>query len=226
VEFAIRDAKIFKAYAENILRVPEDNIIFRANATAMEMHRALSQINTIAKINEGKAEIFVMYAGHGFPDEKTKEPYLIPVDVSGSDLQFAIKLSDLYAKLTEHPTKRITVFLDACFSGGGREQGLIAARGVKVMPKENALKGNLVVFSATSGDQSALPWKDKNHGMFTYHLLQKLKETEGEISYGELSEYLRTTVGTRSVIINQKEQNPQTNVSNDVIDSWSSWRFK
>ena len=226
VEFAVRDAEIFKLYALNVLRVPEDNIVFRTNATAMEMHRALSQINAIAKIKEGMAEIFVMYAGHGFPDEKTQEPYLIPVDVSGADLQFAIKLSEFYAKLTEHPTKRVTVFLDACFSGGGREQGLIAARGVRVRPKDNALSGNLVVFAATSGDQSALPWKEKNHGMFTYHLLQKLKESKGEISYGELSDYLRTTVGTRSVIINQKEQNPQTNVSGDVIDSWNSWRFK
>lgn len=226
VEFAVRDAEIFKLYALNVLRVPEDNIIFRTNATAMEMHRALSQINSIAKIKEGKAEIFVMYAGHGFPDEKTQEPYLIPVDVSGADLQFAIKLTEFYGKLTEHPTKRVTVFLDACFSGGGREQGLIAARGVRVRPKENALTGNLVVFAATSGDQSALPWKDKNHGMFTYHLLQKLKESKGDISYGELSDYLRTTVGTRSVIVNQKEQNPQTNVSGDVVDTWNNWKFK
>ncbi len=226
VEFAVQDAKAFKVYAQNVLRVPEDNIILRTNATAMEMHRALSQINTIAKINEGKAEIFVMYAGHGFPDEKTQEPYLIPVDVSGADLQFAIKLCDFYAKLIEYPTRRVTVFLDACFSGGGREQGLIAARGVKVRPKENTLSGNLVVFAATSGDQSALPWKEKNHGMFTYHLLQKLKETKGQITYGELADYLRTNVGTRSVIVNQKEQNPQTNVSNDVVDKWVGWSFK
>lgn len=226
VEFAVHDAEVFKDYALKILRIPKDNIIFRANATAMEMHRVLSMINTIAKINEGRAEIFVMYAGHGFPDEKTQEPYLIPVDVSGADLQFAIKLSEFYGKLTEHPTKRVTVFLDACFSGGGRDQGLIAARGVRVRPKENALCGNLVVFAATSGDQSALPWRDKGHGMFTYHLLQKLKETKGEISYGDLSEFLRTTVGTRSVIINQKEQNPQTNVSGDVVETWTSWKFK
>jgi len=226
VEFAVHDAETFKKYAINLLGVPNENVILKTNATAMEMHRALSQINTIAKISEGKAEIFVMYAGHGFPDEKTQEPYLIPVDVSGADLQFAIKLSEFYAKLTEHPTKRVTVFLDACFSGGGREQGLIAARGVRVKPKENALKGNLVVFAATSGDQSALPWKEKGHGMFTYHLLQKLKETKGDISYNDLSEYLRTNVGTRSVIVNQKEQNPQTNVSADVVDSWTGWRFK
>jgi WD40 repeat protein len=226
VEFAVSDAESFRNYATNIMGVPEENVILRTNATAMEMHRAISQINTIIKIGEGNSEVFVMYAGHGFPDEKTQEPYLIPVDVSGADLQFAIKLTDFYAKLTEHPSKRVTVFLDACFSGGGREQGLIAARGVKLRPRENVLKGNLVVFAATSGDQSALPWKEKNHGMFTYHLLQKLKETKGDITYQELSDYLKHNVATRSVLVNQKEQNPQTNISSDVVDTWGNWRLK
>ena len=226
VEFAVRDAEVFREYALKVLGVPEDNIIFRKNATAIEMHRAITQLNTIAKINEGKAELFVMYAGHGFPDEKTQEPYLVPVDVSGSDLQFALKLSDFYAKLTEHPAKRVTVFLDACFSGGGREQGLLAARAVKVRPKDNPLAGNLVVFAAASGDQSAMPWQDKGHGMFTYHVLKLLKETGGNVTYGEMAEYLRTSVGTRSVIVNQKEQNPQTNISPSVEKSWKAWKMK
>jgi len=226
VEFAIRDAETFKLYAINILGIPVDNIIFLKNATSIEMHRSINQINTLARLAEGKAEIFVMYAGHGYPDEKTQEPYLMPVDVSGSDLEFAIKLSYLYQKLTEHPTKRVTVFLDACFSGGGREQGLIAARAVKVSPRQNILSGNIVVFAAASGDQSALPWKDKQHGMFTYHLLNKLKETKGNVSYGELSEYLRTAVGTRSVIVNQKEQNPQTNISPNVEKVWRDWKIR
>jgi len=129
VDFAIRDAEIFKEYANKTLGIPEDNIIYLNNATSIEMNRAVAKLNLIIKSLEGKAEIIFYYAGHGYPDPITKEPYLIPVDVTSTDLTYAIKLKDVYAKLTEYPAKKVTVFLDACFSGGGRNQGLFAAFG-------------------------------------------------------------------------------------------------
>ncbi len=225
VDFANHDAEMFKEYAQKILGIPESNIVFLKNAKYLEMNKAINKMNSLMKNTRGQGEFFVYYAGHGFPDEKTKEPYLIPVDVSGSDLEFAIKLTDFYKKLSEYPSKRVTVFLDACFSGGGREMGLLAARAVKIKPKENQVNGNLVVFSASTGEQSSLPYKDKYHGMFTYYLLQKMKETKGNITYGELSEYLSTTVGIRSVIVNNKEQNPQTNISSDIQNTWKNWKL-
>jgi hypothetical protein len=225
VEFALRDAEVFKEYAEKVLAIPESNIVMLKDAKALEMRRALVKINGVLKNTKGQAELFVYYAGHGFPDEITKEPYLMPVDVSGSDLDYAIKLADFYKYFSEHPAKRVTVFIDACFSGGGREMGLLAARGVKINPRENQATGNLVVFSASSGDQSSLPYKEKQHGIFTYYLLSKLKETKGDITYAELAEYLNTTVSIRSLLVNNKEQSPQTNVSKDVFNSWKTWNL-
>ncbi|OFX85306.1 MAG: hypothetical protein A2W99_14930 [Bacteroidetes bacterium GWF2_33_16] len=225
VDFAVRDAEMFQEYAKHILGIPEENIIFLTNARAIQMHRALNKMNLIASITKGKADIFFYYAGHGFPDEVNQEPYIIPVDVSGGDLEFALKLTDVYAKLTEFPTQRVTVFLDACFSGGARNQGLVAARGVKVKPKDNIFNGNMVVFAASSGDESSLPYKDKQHGMFTYYLLKKLQETEGRVTYKELSEYITEQVAVKSILINNKEQNPQTNISVDLKDTWSTLKI-
>jgi DNA-binding beta-propeller fold protein YncE len=226
VAFAINDATAFKEFALSVLGVPKDNVLFLTNARAIEMDNAISKLNPIIKALGGKAEIFFYYAGHGFPDEKTREPYLIPVDVSGTNLRFAIKLKDLYESLTEHPSARITLFLDACFSGGAREQGLVSARAVRVKPKEDLLKGNLVVFSASSGNESSLPYKDKQHGLFTYYLLDKLKETKGDITYKDLSDFLSAQVGVRSVMVNNKPQTPQTNVSVDAESIWVNWKIK
>ena len=226
VDFAESDARSFKKYTEKTLGVPEENIILLINSRAVEMHQALDKMKIITKSLNGNAEIIFFYAGHGLPDEKTKEPYLIPVDVSGTNLQFAVKLKDVYDKLTEFPSKRVTVFLDACFSGGARNQGLVSARGVKVKPKQQMLKGNVIVFSASSGDQSSLPYKEKQHGIFTYFLLKKLQSTRANLTYKELSDYISEQVGIKSALVNNKEQIPQTNVSPEAQSNWKEWRMK
>lgn len=226
VAFAVNDASAFKVYASTILGIPEENIMLLLNSRAIEMDNTIGKLNPIIKALNGKAEIILFYAGHGFPDEVTKEAYLIPVDVSGSNLKFAIKLKDMYNTLTEFPSNRITVFIDACFSGGAREQGLLSTRGVKIMPKTDKLTGNLVVFAASSGNESALPYKEKQHGMFTYFLLAKLKESEGNITYKELSDFITEQVGVKSVLVNNKPQTPQTNVSPEIANVWQTWRIR
>lgn len=226
VHFARNDASAFRDYALNILGVPERNITFLLDATTGQMRQALSKINAITRSTYGEAEIFVYYAGHGLPDETTREPFLMPVDVSGKNASDGIKLSDFYQRLTEHPSKRVTVFIDACFSGGAREQGLLAARGVRVRPRENNLSGNLVVFAASSGEQSSLPHKDQHHGFFTYYLLKLLKEQGPSVTYGDIADYMRKHVEVESILVNEREQTPQINISPAVEKEWKNWTFK
>lgn len=226
VDFARNDAESFKEYAIKVLGIPEQNITYLIDATLGEMSQGIDKMNKIIKVTEGSAEVFFYYAGHGLPDENTKEAFLIPVDVNGTNLNYAINLKSVYSKLTEFPSKRVSVFLDACFSGGARNQGLLSARGVKVKPKEELLKGNMVVFTASSGEQSSLPYKSKNHGLFTYFLLKKLQETKGEVTYKELSDYLNKTIKLNSILVNDKEQSPQTNTSAEVQSQWMNWSLK
>lgn len=213
VDFAVADASIFAEYCKKTLGIKEDNIVLLTDAISSQMNREIDKLSKLAQYSNGSAELIFYYAGHGFPDEITKESYIMPVDISGSDVNSGIKLSDLYKKLTQYPTVRVSVFLDACFSGGGRNQGLLAARGVRIAPKENPIPGNLIVFSASNGDQSSLPYKQKQHGMFTYFLLKKLQETKGNVSYKELGDYIRDQVQLNSIKINSKDQNPQVMAS-------------
>ena len=223
VTFAERDARLFMQYAIKTLGITQDNIIFGINVGHIEMERMLSKIKFVIQHSEGKAEVFIYYAGHGFPDLETKSAYIMPVDVSATDLKYALSLKDIYTNLTEYPCNRVTVFLDACFSGGGRDLGLLAARAVKVKPKEETIQGNLVVFSASSEEQPALPYKEKQHGMFTYFLLKKIQESNGNVTYSDLYEYLNKNVPIKSVMINNLEQTPKLNVSPKVGDKWKTW---
>ena len=225
VDFARNDASAFKEYSQKVLGIPETNILFLLDATSGQINQMLGKLNLIAKYSQEQSELFFYYAGHGLPDEITKEPYIIPVDVSGKDVTLGIKLADIYTKLTEYPCKRVTVFLDACFSGGGRSEGLLATRGVKITPKSNQLEGNLIVFSSCSEEQSSLPFKDKEHGFFTYYLLKKLQESKGDITYEDLSNYLIDNISLQSVLINDKEQIPQTNISQNLQNEWKTWKL-
>jgi hypothetical protein len=224
VLFAENDARTFKEYAVKTLGVKEENITLLINATAARMNQAIAKMNLIAKNSNGKAELIFYYAGHGLPEENSKEPYLIPVDVSGANFtEGGIKLSTVYEKLTQYPSLKVTVFIDACFTGGARNQEMLSARGIKMKPKEISLTGNIVVFSASSGEQSSLPYKDKQHGMFTYFLLKKIQDTKGEISMKELSDYVRDQVSLQSVNINNKEQTPMVDSG---IETWGNWKLR
>jgi hypothetical protein len=225
VDYAVNDATIFKQYCLNTLGVKEENMFFLTNATAGQMSQEIDLVSQVVQLEGDKAELIVYYAGHGYPDELTKVPYLIPVDISASNLSSGIKLDDLYQKLTNTNASKITIFLDACFTGGGRNSGLVASRGVKVNPKQGTLNGNIVVFSASSEEQSSLPYHDEGHGIFTYFLLMKFQETKGSVSLGDLSEYLEKEVAIQSLKVNRQPQNPTVNTSQKVFNDWRNWKF-
>jgi len=225
VAYARNDASTFRDYTTRVLGVDEKNLFFLTDATAGEMEQKIDLISKLAAKTAEEAEIIFFYAGHGLPDEVSKEPYLIPVDVSGTNLNSAVKLADVYKKLSETGAQRITFFLDACFSGGGRDAGLLAARSVKVKPKEEQVAGNMVVFSASSGEQSSLPFEDQQHGMFTYFLLKKLQESKGNVTYGGLADYIKDNVSIESLRVNNKEQDPVVKVSIAVHNEWENWEL-
>jgi hypothetical protein len=226
VEFACNDASAFKDYCINTLSIPEKNITFLLDATSGQINQNINKLKQLSKVSNGKAQLIFYYAGHGLPDEVTKEPYLIPVDVNGTNITSGVKLKDLYESLTAYPAERVTVFLDACFSGGGRNAGLLATRGVKIVPKAEVMNGNIVVYSSSSGDESSLPYPDKKHGLFTYYLLRKLQETRGDVTYDDLSAFLREKVSLESLLTNSKEQNPVVSSGQDAGSEWKSWKIR
>jgi uncharacterized caspase-like protein len=222
VAYAARDAQVFKEYAENIMGIERNNIFFFSNTTAGVMRREIDRVAKLVNKMGPQSELVFYYAGHGFPDEKTKIPYLIPVDVNSNNLTDAVSLKDLYSSFGNTGASKVTVFLDACFSGGGREQGILSARGIRIVPEMQQAVGNMVVFAAAKGDQVALPYHDQKHGLFTYFMLKKLKDSKGKITYKEMFDYLKQTVGVESIRIS-KEQDPVVNCSPLVMNQWEKW---
>ena len=227
VEFAKNDGKTFKKYCVQTLGLPETNVHFLADATLNNIRGEINWLYQVADAFKGGANIIFYYAGHGIPDEARGTAYLLPVDGYGSDVQTGYKLDDLYQKLGQAPARNITVFLDACFSGAQRSGEMMAsARGVAIKVAPGAPTGNMVVFSAAQGDETAFPYREKGHGMFTYFMLKKLQETKGDVTLGELGEYIETNVRQRSIVVNQKSQTPVVTPSVAMGDKWKEMKLK
>jgi hypothetical protein len=225
VPFAQNDADIFYEYTTQTLGVPKKQSFKLINATAAEIKSALNKLLVLAETEEGNAEIYFYYSGHGLPNQNTGEGYIIPVDVNGSDLNEAIKLQDIYNKLTSVSSKKIVVFLDACFSGGARDQGLLSLKSVRIKPKTDELKGNILILSSSSNDETSNVYNENNHGYFTYFLLKKIKETKGDINYFDLFNFIYKNVRKESAL-NNKIQTPTYQTSNETNEIWKSWLIK
>ena len=226
VAFANNDMNIFAQYCQKTLGIPMQNIRKYKDATFGSMLSALNDIKDISDAYNGDMNVIFYYAGHGIPNEKDQTAYLLPTDADGKSTEVCFPLARLYKELGELNAKSVIVFMDACFSGAQRGNGMLAsARGVAIKAKEQKPMGKLVVLTAASGEETAYPFKEKGHGLFTYFLLKKLNETKGECSLGELSDYITTNVKRQSIVINRKPQTPAIIFSDSVKDEWMNYKL-
>lgn len=221
VDNATNDGLAFKEYCLRTLGIPNDNIKYASNLSFGRMKKTVNDMLELVDMMDGKGNLIIYYAGHGIPDNKTKDAFLMPVDADGTDTEVCMSLTGLYSQINSKRLNQCVVFLDACFSGAQRGGDMIvAARGVRLKPKEAAPEGKTIVFSATSGDQAAFSHKEEKHGLFTYYLLKKFQESKGNVSLGELAEYLTEKVGFESRRINNSPQTPTVMVAPGLTDKW------
>ena len=225
VPYALNDGEVFTVYCEKALGVPNRNIKRLADATLNDMNHELDWLSQVVKAFDGEASVMVYYSGHGMPDENNKEAYLLPVDGYSTDPGSGLSTKLLYDRLNSLQSKRTIVFLDACFSGAKRDGSMMASsRGVALKVKNEPVKGNLVVFSAAQGNETAYPYKGHQHGMFTYFLLDKLNQTGGRVTLGELSDYVTKQVKQNSILENGKSQTPVIAAASTNTE-WRNWEF-
>ena len=226
VSSASNDGKIFKEYCVKTLGVPAKQIFYYENASFGNIVDGIGKLKYCLD-NFAEAKAIVYYCGHGIPDEKTGQAYLIPVDGKGTNMETCYSLNKLYKTLAATKAQSITYFMDACFTGANKEGSmLVAARGVAREPVKETLAGKTVVFSASSGDETAMTLEEQGHGLFTYYLLKKLQETEGNVTYGELADYINKNVKKDAFLINEKPQTPVVATSPAVQNTWRTMKLK
>ncbi len=219
VTFALQDGRSFRDYCETVLGLPNSHIRLQENATLNEMRTVVNWMQEVARVYKGQARFLLYYAGHG-TQGKDEITSLLPTDGSSLVESTGYPLRDLYTQLGDLNAEYVCVFLDACFSGMQRNNELMAdVRGARrvVLPKS---KGKMVVFSAAQDKETAFAYPEKGHGVFTYFLLKKLKESKGDVTLGELSDYIQDRVSKTALVDLQSQQTPSVSSSATIATTW------
>lgn len=174
--FGRRDADAVRAHLL-ALGFPERNVILLGgeNATRSGLQKYLDE--WLPRNVNAESTVFFYYSGHGAPDVKTGEAFLVPWDGDPQFLQTtAYPVKQIYSALGQLKAKRVLVALDACFSGAGGRS--VLAHGVRpLVTKVEAIPsglGKITLFAAASGDEITGSLDEQGHGMFTYYFLKGL----------------------------------------------------
>lgn len=226
VDMATYDGLAIKEYCEKTLGLSKNQIVYSPNSTYGSMKKAIGKIKAIASAFDNDMNLIFYYAGHGIPDNATKDAYLMPVDADGTDISVCYSLKNLYQEFDEMNINQTVVFLDACFSGAKRDGDMVvAARGVAIKPKEAEPTGNTIVFSATSDEEAAYSYKEEQHGLFTYYLLKIMQEKKGEATLGDIADFISKNVKRNSILINGTKQTPSITAPKSMGNTWESLKL-
>jgi uncharacterized caspase-like protein len=215
VNFASHDAKVVGEYLTKRLGFSEQNVVSLINdhAAKSDMEKYLEY--WLPEHVDNDSTVLIYFSGHGAPNLKTNEGYILPYDGDPTYLDgTGYSLKRLYETLEKSPAKEVVVMLDSCFSGtGGRS---VISKGLRpvVISVENPLLagGKTVVLTASSGVQSSSTYNSKSHGLLTYFLLKGLQgsadqNNDGKIDLSEVYAYLRPQV---EIVARQEFNNEQT----------------
>ena len=224
VPYSIHDGEIFKEYCLNTLGIPEGNVHLVTDATLNQLRFEVDWLSGVLESHHGEARGIFYYSGHGIPDETSRNAYLMPVDGYVGNMASSFGLDALYTQMGTTGDGLVLYFIDACFSGATRTGDMIAqSRGVTVNSKAGVLQGNAVAFTAAQGNETAYAYHEKSHGLFTYYLLKKLKESGGNLTAGALADYLNARVARASAMGYAKSQHP---TATGTMEGWKEMKLK
>lgn len=225
-DFADHDAKVMRDYLAKSMGFAEENIALLLNEQATKTDFEKYIEHWLPNRVEPGSTVFVYYSGHGAPNPKTGDAFLVPYDGDPTFVDATgYPLKRLYAQLNKLPAKEVVVLLDSCFSGSGGRS--VIAKGMRpiVLSVENPILagGKAVVLAASKGDQVSSAYDPKNHGLLTYFFLKGLRgeadtNKDGTIELAEIFNYVRPQVERTARREYNNDQTPQLIGSPEVLN--------
>ncbi len=224
-DYAAHDAQVMNDYLIKTLGLQEENV-----ALLVDDHAARTDLEKYLekwlpnRVEKGDS-VFIYFSGHGAPNPKTGEAYMVPYDGDPAYIDTTgYPLKRLYEQLATLPAKEVVVMLDSCFSGAGGRS--VIAKGMRPMglsvETPVQAKGKTVILAASSGDQVSSTYEKNGHGLFTYFLLKGLQgeadgNKDGTVDLQEVFDYLKPQVERIARREYNNEQTPQLLGNRDIL---------
>lgn len=222
VDFASRDARTMRDYLTKTMGFDATNIIYAEDAGLSRFYEIFGtredhRGKLFKWVKPKQSKVFIYYVGHGAPDMDSSEAYFVPVDANPQFLKVSgYRVQTFYDNLAKIPAKKITVVLDACFSGNSAKGSLI--KGTSALMRYDKLEsrkpGSALVLTSSSADQVSSWYPEKKHSLFTYFFLKGLQgeadaNRDARVTAGEMKAYLVEHVPYMARRLTGNEQTPQ-----------------
>jgi hypothetical protein len=211
LKFATRDAIAFTEYMKRNNQIQDDQIFLMINedATLRKLKSILG--GEIRRRGTKNDTVFIFFAGHGAPERDPNSPdgdglekYILPNDADPNDLYAtALPMKEISEIFNRIAAERVIFISDSCYSGaaGGRTFSIAQHRtnlSDNFLDRISQGKGR-VILSASGANEPAREDDRLKHGIFTYYLLEGLREAadtdkDGLVTVDEIYIYLSTII--------------------------------
>jgi WD40 repeat protein len=223
LDYAARDAEAvaeaFQSKSRGLYQQVEVKLLTNDKATEDGIFAGLLWLR---EKMTGKATGVVFFGGHAEVDKVDNSLYLLPVNFQEKNLAGTAIDAERFRKQLMAIPGRLILMLDACHSGAIGGQGRTRGTGelTDLLVRDlTAEENGLIVMCSALGHEEAQESNEFRHGLFTWALLEALREgkadrTDGAVYLSALDSYVTRRVKELS----KGRQNPVTGKPTSVRD--------
>lgn len=196
LRFAVADAHLLaQALISAPKGFPAKNVVLMTDDSPEEnlkptRNQIIAQLTAWLALPAEEDTVLFYFSGHGL--EADGKTYLLPSDAKVSNpVLTAIPLSYVYEQMRACKAKKKIVILDACHSGAGKDIATMS----QAMARELESGQGLVTLASCDVDERSYEWAEKEHGAFTYFLVEALqgvadRDNDGLLWASEVNHYV------------------------------------
>lgn len=178
VSFSKASTDAFALAAKKSLGIPQSNsfVLTNERATTGAIKDSIAKLTESVNTND---TIVFYYSGHGIPDTKSGDAFILPYDksVAYATNEENMRLASIYNELYKSKAKSVVIIVDSCFSGITDNESIYkGVAGSVIRTKKLTIPddGKVVLITAGKDNQFSNSYEAKGHRLFSYFVINAM----------------------------------------------------